>query len=192
MKPEFVEIEGKKYKINTDFRIALECNKISKNYTIGEYEKVLAIIYKLFGEEGLSNKDHHQKLIELGQKYLLRGKEFDEIDLSSNEIDMDFEQDINYITASFRSDYLIDLNNEKYIHWWEFCDLLNGLTEQCVLNRVREIRNIDLNDYKDSKTRKKIEESKRMLALKTNKKPLSEKQKESKNKFYELAGLNKK
>ena len=49
--PEYVKVDGKLYKINTDFRIALECDKIARDTSIGELERPMAIIYKLFGEE---------------------------------------------------------------------------------------------------------------------------------------------
>jgi hypothetical protein len=48
MKPEYVKIGDKQYKINTDYRVALECNKIALDLSIGEYEKALAVIFKLF------------------------------------------------------------------------------------------------------------------------------------------------
>jgi hypothetical protein len=48
MKPEYVKIDNKQYKINTDYKIALECNKIALDLSIGEYEKALAVIFKLF------------------------------------------------------------------------------------------------------------------------------------------------
>lgn len=49
--PQYVKVDDKLYKINTDFRIALECNNIAEDTSIGEYERALAIIYKLFGEK---------------------------------------------------------------------------------------------------------------------------------------------
>ena len=49
--PQFVKVDDKLYKINTDFRVALECNKIAEDTSIGNLERALAIIYKLFGEE---------------------------------------------------------------------------------------------------------------------------------------------
>ena len=49
--PQYVKVDNKLYKINTDFRIALECNKIAEDTTIGDLERALAVIYKLFGEE---------------------------------------------------------------------------------------------------------------------------------------------
>ena len=52
--PNYVKVDDKLYKINTDFRVAIECNKIAQDTKIGDYERAMAIIYKLFGEDGLS------------------------------------------------------------------------------------------------------------------------------------------
>jgi len=48
--PKYVKVDGELYEINTDFRVALECENISRDKKIGDYERGLAIIYKLFGE----------------------------------------------------------------------------------------------------------------------------------------------
>ena len=73
--PEYVKIGEKKYKINTDFRVAIECNEIAESNDVGDIERPLAIIYKLYGEEGLNNPQDWEKLIELAIKYLCLGKE---------------------------------------------------------------------------------------------------------------------
>lgn len=49
--PQYVKVDNELYKINTDFRVALECNKIALDKKINDYERALAIIYKLFGEK---------------------------------------------------------------------------------------------------------------------------------------------
>ena len=73
--PKFVEVQGKKIPINTDFRIALECEKISRDKTIGEYEKICAIVYKLFGEEALKDHNYIFEFFGLAIKYLKCGRE---------------------------------------------------------------------------------------------------------------------
>ena len=35
MYPQYVEVFGKRYKINTDFKVAIECNRIAEDETIG-------------------------------------------------------------------------------------------------------------------------------------------------------------
>ena len=53
--PEYAEINDKKYKINTDFRVAIECQNIATDESISDYERALAIIYKLFGDVGIDD-----------------------------------------------------------------------------------------------------------------------------------------
>lgn len=185
--PKYVEINNKRYKINTSYKTALECNKIISDDSIGTFESILALIYKLFGEEALNNPDDYEKLLELAEKYLLCGQEKEE----TTEVDMDYEQDWAYIKASFRSDYNINLDKEE-LDWWDFNALMNGLSNSemgncCVLNRIRNLRNYDTSEIKDQKERAKIEKAKEQVALKKKsvKVNLTEKQQNNINAFYE-------
>lgn len=194
--PEYVKIGDKKYKINTDFRIAIDCNNIAQDNNIGDTERPLAIIYKLFGDEGLNNPQDWEKLLELGIKYLSLGKEINNVD-KDTDIDMDFNEDMDYIEASFMSDYGIDLAKTE-MGWWKFYKLLEGLSNSemgncCVLNRVRNLRNFDLSQVKDNKEREKLAKAKEMVSLKKNKREieLTEQQKESMKKLDEIIGFKK-
>jgi hypothetical protein len=42
---------------------------------------------------------------------------------------------------------------------------LQGLTDDCILNRVRDIRNYDISSVKDVKSREKVIRTKRDVAL---------------------------
>ena len=75
--PEYAEINNKKYKINTDFRIAIECQNIATDENISDYERALAIICKLFGDDGIDDFNNYDKLLEIATKYLSCGKELD-------------------------------------------------------------------------------------------------------------------
>jgi hypothetical protein len=194
--PEYVKVEDKKYKINTDFRVAIECQNIATNEIIGDYERALAIVYKLFGEEGINTPQHYEKLLELAIKYLSCGKEVD--NKTNEEPDMDFTQDMDYIEASFMSDYNIDLTNTE-MHWWKFYNLINGLSNSemgncCVLNRVRNLRTYDTKDIKDPKELEKIKKAKQQVALKKKnvKKELTTQQQKNIDNFYKMTGINRK
>ena len=192
--PEYAEIDGKKYKINTDFRVAIRCNDISIDPNIDEVEKMLAIIYLLFGKEGLRAKDKYKELSEKSVYYLRCGEDYYEE--TNKEPDMDFVEDMPYIEASFMSDYNISLENTK-MHWWKFYYLMNGLSNSefgncCVLNRIRNLRNYDTKEIKDSKERHKIEEAKKRVALKRYKKEkpkATEEQLKSAEEFIKALGL---
>ena len=194
--PEYVKVGDKKYKINTDFRVAIECNNIAQDDSIGNVERAVAIIYKLFGDEGLDNSQDWNKLLELAIKYLTLNKDTSGVD-KDTEIDMDFNEDMDYIEASFMSDYRIDLTTEK-MHFWKFYTLLEGLSNSelgncCVLNRVRNLRTFDLSQIKDNKERERLAKAKEMVALKSTKKEvkLTKEQEESMRKLDEIIGFKK-
>lgn len=168
--PEFALVNEHKYKISTDFRVALKCNKVAEDITISNEERALAIIYLLFGDEGLNNSQDWNDLIQIGLKYLRCNKEQKE---SKEEANMSFEQDWGYIQASFFSDYNIDLSKMQ-MHWWQFYDLLCGLTDKCVLNRVRFVRDFDISQIKDIKEKEKWIKQKEQVLLKKERQKTSE------------------
>ncbi len=189
--PEYVKIGEKKYKLNTDFRVAIECDRIAKDDTIGDLERTMAIIYKLYGDEGLDNPNDYDKLIELGLKYLSMGEDIE--NKEDEEPDMDFEQDMDYIYTSFMSDYGMDISKKK-MHWWTFMNLINGLSNSelgncCVLNRVRNLRSMDPREIKDKKERDKIIKAQQRVALKKKKVKLTEEQIRSAEELYNSLGL---
>ncbi len=190
--PQYAEVNGKKYKINTDFRVAIECNRIAEDETIGDLERALGVIYTLFGEDGINAQDDYEMLLKVAKKYLSCGVEVDST--QQDEKDMDFIQDYSYIKASFRSDYGIRLDDEK-MHWWEFMDLMNGLSNSelgncCILNRIRNLRNFDTKDIKDPREKAKIMKAKQQVALKKKPKEvkLTESQQKSVDEFYKSLG----
>lgn len=185
--PEYVKIGEKKYKINTDFRIAIECNNIAQSDNIGDIERPLAIIYKLFGDKGLDNPDDWEKLLELGMKYLCLNKELDDND---EEPDMDFNKDMDYIEASFMSDYRIDLTKTK-MHWWKFFNLIEGLSNSeigncCVLNRIRNLRTFDISQVKNQKEKAKIIKAKQRVALNQKEVNITDIEKKNHSKFFDM------
>jgi hypothetical protein len=160
--PEKIEVDGIQFALDTDFRTAIRCFEIIEDDSVDDYERALAIIYLLLGDIPV-NVDL-RKVLKVLQKYLACGN--DKNRPSEERKDMDFIQDEKYIVASFMSDYHIDLSSNESMHWWHFINLLNGLTEECVLNKVREVRTCDLKDFK-GKQREKMAKAKRQLALKT-------------------------
>lgn len=143
-------------------------------------------------KNGLNATQDYQRLIELGLKYLSCGKEIE--DTGNTEPDMDYVQDMDYIIASFRSDYGINLDKEE-MHWWEFSNLINGLSNSdmgncCILNRIRNLRSLDLSEIKDPKERKKMQEAKESVALKKKTKVFTENQKNNIDEFKRLAGIS--
>ena len=190
MYPEYAEVDGKKYKINTDFRVALKCNEIAQDGSISDFERMLGILYTLFGKDGIKDINKCEKFLEIAVKYLKCGMEYDDDDNSNKEPDIDYIQDEKYIRSSFKFDYGYDPYKMEYLHWWEFLNDLNNLSNSefgscCILSRVRQIRNFDLKKISDPKEKKEMAKAKKLVALKKNKKVLNDKQKESARNFYQ-------
>ena len=196
--PEYVKVDDKLYKINTDFRIALECNKIAEDKSIGEFERAMAIIYKLFGEDGL-DCENQDKLLELAMKYLLLGRDKNELkNEPHNKYELDFNKCIGLIKSSFKFDYKYDPYELKYLHWYDFYNDLENLSTSefgncCVLNRITSILNQDLREIKDEKTRKRIIDAQKFTKKKyckeEDKIEITQEQAESAIAFYKSLGI---
>lgn len=187
--PTYVMINGERFDINTSFKVAIECDSIARDTNIGDLERALAVIYKLFGEKGLNSPQHYETLLEKAKKYLSCGEELEQV---TEEPDMDLCEDYDLIETSFMSDFQIDLSTED-MHWWKFHKLLGGLSNSdfgncCILNRVRNLRNMKLSEISDPKERAKIQKLKSQFALKRNdpKYHLTKEQEESIRRIDEL------
>ena len=186
--PEYAIVNGNKYKINTDFKVALQCEKVGVAEDIDDNERALTILYLLFGEKALDNPQDWEKLLKAAQKFLACGNKPVK---NEDEPNMDYEQDEKYIKASFMSDYGLDLGKVE-LHWWDFFDLINGLSEDSILSRVRYVRDYDINEIKDSRERAKMERQKEMVALKPKKKKkITAEQQKNLDRFLELTGMRK-
>lgn len=187
-----VKIGDTIYTANTDFRIAIKCNNIAQDTSIGDYERVLGIICTMFGGEALNYPSHYQTLLNWALNYLSCGKE---VVQSNEQPDMDYEEDMEYIEASFMSDYQIDLENTE-MDWQKFNKLLNGLSNSdmgncCILNRIRNLRNYDVKEISDKKERDRMIKAQQDVALKKYKKEnnLSKEQIESMEKLNKIIGI---
>ena len=187
-----IQIDDTIYEANTDFRVAIRCNEIATDETIGDFERALGVICTIFGEKGLNIPEHYEKLLKWSKNWL--SCDADVID-DNEQPDMDYVEDMDYIEASFMSDYGIDLT-EIEMDWHKFNNLMNGLSNSelgncCVLNRIRNLRNYDVSQIKDNKERQKIAEAKERVALKRKKKEyhLTKEQEDSVNEFYKSLGL---
>lgn len=180
-KIEYVKVGDRKYKINTDYRFALKCNEIAVDKTIGDHERALAVIYMLFGDEGLECEDVN-KLLELGTRYLNR----DTDGKGGGKPDMDYDQDWGYIKASFMSDYGIAIDDVD-MHYYDFIDYLSGLTENSALSRVRYIRNYDTKGLK-GKELSNWNKMKKEVALRQEQPEITDEEKESLEVFNKLTG----
>ena len=157
--PEYAEVKGKKYKINTDYRVALRCFEVIEDTSISDQERALAVVFLLFGEVPMEDIE---ELLRIAGNYLRCGEK--ETSQETKERDMDFIADEKYIVASFMSDYRIDLSSVD-MHFWQYIQLIQGFTENAIMSRIRDIRNYDMSELKDPKARAKMAKAKASVAV---------------------------
>jgi hypothetical protein len=197
--PKYVKVDNKLYKINTDFRVAIECNKVAENKKISDIERGLAIIYLLFGEDGL-NCTKMDKLLDLGLKYIniYNNKEKQVKNNSHDKFEIDISKCEGLIRSSFKFDYNYDPYELEYLHWYDFYNDLENLSTSefgtcCALNRIISILNEDATKIKDNKQRNKLVELQNYLMQKycnVKEKEITKEQEESARKFYKALGID--
>lgn len=185
MYPTKMEANGRIYNINTDYRIALACFKAIEDDSITDYEKFIAVECLLLGLNVL--REDELILKPKIMKYLRCGKE---INTDSNEIDMDFIQDETIIRTSIRQCYNnLDIGKIEYLHWYEYNELIEGLTAETLLNKIRDLRSLDISKESDFKRREELKKAKKRVELKNKKIPLTDEEKKKIEKFCNFAKI---
>ena len=184
MYPKYAQIGDEQYEINTDYRVAKECYVIINDATITDQERTLAVIFKLFG---FVPKQNLEVFLEKSILFLSCGRQSHTDEENNTEPDFDVNFDEGFIEASFQSCYGIDLNGAD-LHWWRFNDLIQGLDKNCILSRVREIRNYDLNEIKDPIQRAKMAASQEALKLPERVSPEEQQKLDEFERFFEGGG----
>lgn len=187
MYPTKIEANGNIYNINTDYRIALACFRALNDEEITDLERFYAVETLLLGENVL--EEDEEILQDKIGIYLRCGKEEN---TNNNEIDFDYVQDETITKTSIRQCYHIDLNNIDYMHWYEYNELISGLTSESVLNKIRELRSYNVNDIKDINEKNRILKAKESVALNKKKQTFSKEEEKNINEFYKKIGLEKK
>ena len=161
MYPTKMEANGHIYKINTDYRIALACFKAIYDTEINDVERFYAVETLLLGENVL---EEDEKILQNKiEKYLRCGKNDN---INEDEKDFDYIQDEEITRTSIRQCYHLNLNEIPYMHWYEYNELISGLTNESLLNNIRDLRNYDLNEVTDEKQKQKIIKAQERVALK--------------------------
>jgi len=183
MYPTKMEVNGVVYNIDTDYRTALACFEAINDSDLKDVERGITVVALLLGNK--VPLEDTKEALEKCAIYLRCGKDQNP---KESEIDMDYFQDESAIRTSIRQCYHINLNTEENMHWWEYNELIEGLTEETLLSKIREIRNYDLSKEKDIKLRQKIQNAKDFYALKKIEKPITDEEKKNIEQFYKLTG----
>ena len=163
---ELIVSDKIKEEINTDFRISILFELLMQDREISKKEKVIQAL-QLYYPNFLQITDY-EKAIEQMLWFYKCGNELansKKVTKGNKRQIYNYEFDAEYIYSAFMQQYRIDLQEIKYLHWWKFKALFNGLSKETQLVQIMGYRSIDTKKIKDRKERKRYEELQKIYAL---------------------------
>ena len=161
---EDVEIDGKAYRINTDFRIWIEIERLLFDRSIDDekrFANILVLAYPALPPRPYS-------AIERIMWFYSGGGLNDETSNGQKSPAFDILEDFDYIWAAFWGEFGIDLTREN-LHWWKFRALLGALSDKCLFSKIVGYRTVDTSVIKDKEQKKFYEKMKKQFCLKSKK-----------------------
>lgn len=153
--PETVEVSGRPYPIETDFRVGILFEKLITDRALDDRSKVATALVLYFGADVPQDKP---AALDAVLWFYRRGKEKKKsTETGQKRLDRiyDFEADASYFYAAFLSQYGVDLC-ETRLHWWKFLAMFEGLRRDCELCRIMEIRAANPAEIKNPKEKRRI------------------------------------
>lgn len=149
--PDSFEYEGLSGPLDLSFDNVLNVYRQLKREDVSESARVRLVCYLLTGEmyDAVSIDQVAELVTYLYKTYIDSHKPqltSDHSEKQQAEL-YDLDEDADYIFASFMQDYGMDLLEQRgKLHWYKFCALLAGLTEQTKFMQVLSIRSADPNE----------------------------------------------
>jgi len=184
--PETVEIGGKEYVINTDFRVSVLYELLMQDDEVSDREKVRQALLLYYPEIPNDVREAVHKILWFyGCGKAKPGKQQDQEQsedeaIAETEKVYSFEYDDGYIYAAFMSQYGIDLADIEYLHWWKFRAMFKALEEKTEFMKIIGYRSVDITSKMPEEQKKYYRRMKSIHAL-----PVSEKEQEAEDKIIE-------
>lgn len=164
--PNFIELDGDRYEINTDFKVWLKFHSVLTDKSLSSNEKFVLIMLNCFDCEKCKKLPQNAEstlnaLLDFygGNKKSEKAKK-----KSKSKKLFDFCEDAELIFSAFYMEYGIDLTT-AVMHWYKFLALLSGLTERTQFVKILSYRGINLDEIEDKKRRSFYAKMKKIYAL---------------------------
>lgn len=183
--PDQARVNGKRYDIQTNFRISILFELMMQDDSLSSEEKVrkgLNLYYPVIPDDLSAAVDTALWFYRCGKEETAVQKRM-ATRRGKNPM-YSFEHDAGLIYAAFLYAYDIDLQDIEYMHWWRFRFLFNSLPKDCEFVRAMEYRCIEINDKMTKEQKEFYKKMKRLYAL-----PLS-KEEDNRQTAIENALLN--
>lgn len=180
--PESLEIGGKQYKINADFRVILKIFTAFDDPELTEQEKCFICMKNLFADFESIPEEHLQTAVNRAYWFVGGGDIPEKSDTRKTKI-IDWEQDEFLYFPAVNKVAGFETRAVKFLHWWTFLGYFNeigeGLFSQVIHIRDKKSRGKKLEKWENEflcsnrnlvKIRKKytkeeLEEQKKINAL---------------------------
>ena len=194
--PEAIKVNGILFELNTDFRVWLKTGKLLNKIRVAKddeaneiFIEICDLVIRKYPEKGYVIGD--ELLAGLIDFYAGFPKEDnattakEKQDKTPKPPSFDFSFDASYIYCSFASFYGIRLQTVKYMHWWEFLTLFEGLmmSDQTSVNFVVGTRQQKIKPNMPKEEKARIQKLQKQFAL-----PEDENTKTAKNKLTSILG----
>ncbi len=135
--PRSIEVDGKEYAINSNFRDCLRIILAFEDPELTDVEKQIVLLQNLY----VTIPKNTAVAISQGIKFLDGGR--DEQEGEQNESSprvYSFSKDADFIFAAFNQTHKIDLSDTEYLHWWKFIALFMDLGSDTVFCNLTSLR----------------------------------------------------
>ena len=131
--PDCVEVNGKRYKLRTEFFRVLQCFQILRAPDLLPEDQISLCLRALLWRVPFRRKRQAEVFRAVLEQYIAPDKR------KGKTKSMDLEHDSDYIYAAFAQAYGINLTTSS-MHWWEFRALLSALPDDTKMSQIVSIR----------------------------------------------------
>lgn len=166
--PETVDILGKTYRINTDFRNSILFEQLIQDSTLSGKAKMANAINLYFPvlPDNLNTIEVLNATMEKILWFYRCGREVPkgkEPKKNSKPI-LCYNTDAEYIYAAYLTQYNIDLQDDS-LHWWKFKALFNGLKSDNKIIEIMGYRSMKIDNKMDKEKKKFYREMKDLYKI---------------------------
>lgn len=170
--PKSILVDGEEIQIITDFRSYIQLFDMLKDDSINSVEKAM-VIREYFKADPPNFSNAIDALLdfvtmeEIPKCGVYMNGENEDDDVRKKEL-YSFSIDYPFIFSAFLQEYGINIRTIKYMHWWEFRMLFDGLSDNTEIKKRIMYRSMDLNEIKDKAEKKRIQKIQNQIRLPDN------------------------
>lgn len=168
--PEKVEVNGKYYSIESDFRAWI---KFENNFIHADTDKKkIELIFSMFKEfPSITELEDFKSAVTAIINFYSCGENSNKESGARSEVKpiYSFDKDQFHIYTDFLQFYKIDLNDTGYMHWWKFKQLFLELPEKSKIKTIMMYRTIKITSKMSPEYRQFYAKMKKLYSLEDTK-----------------------